>query len=136
MRPPPETAERRLREESAVPDDAHGGGIEARVTDGDAVPLGLVVADLLELSDLLDGQLRMRLAAYREGYQLGRQAGYTEGRRDEAAERDEAWNAIARVAARADPQAMGKRWSVRGELRTQGTFGQPHAADFRGRGAA
>jgi hypothetical protein len=28
-------------------------------------------AALLEVSDLLDGQLRMRLAAYRDGYQAG-----------------------------------------------------------------
>ena len=32
------------------------------------MPLCEVVADLLELSDLLDGQLRMRLQAFREGW--------------------------------------------------------------------
>ena len=40
----------------------------------DPAPLCEVIGGLLELSDLLDGQLRQRLAAYREGYEHGRES--------------------------------------------------------------
>jgi flagellar biosynthesis/type III secretory pathway protein FliH len=43
------------------------------------VPLRQAVAELLELSDLLDAGLRLRLDAYREGYAEGLKAGYERG---------------------------------------------------------
>jgi hypothetical protein len=95
-----------------------------------------VIGGLLEQSDLLDGQLRLRLAAFREGYQFGHEAGYTEGRQDMADELAAAWNRIAGPISRIDPQFLRRRWSVRGELRDRETFGQPSPGDFKGRGTA
>jgi hypothetical protein len=91
---------------------------------------------LVSVSDLLDGQLRLRLEAYREGYQRGHQAGYAAGRQDLADEFAEAWNDIARPVTRADPALQRRRWTLRGEQRTRETFGRPHRDDFTGRGAA
>ena len=102
----------------------------------DPVPLRQAADELLEQSDLLDGQLRLRLAAYREGYECGREAGYAAGRQDMADELAEAWNRIARPISRINPEFLRRRWSVRGELRTREQFGQPAPGDFKGRGAA
>jgi hypothetical protein len=113
----------------------------ASVTDADGIrpepaPLGEVIGGLLEHSDSMDGQLRLRLAAYREGWQSGHEAGFAEGRQDMADELAAAWNRIAGPISRIDPQFMRKRWSVRGELRTREQFGQQSPGDFKGRGAA
>lgn len=103
-------------------------------------PLAEVLSGLLEYSDLLDGQLRMRLAAFRDGYRRGRETGYAKGRRDEAAETDRAWNRIARDVARARdlPHAdlERKRWTVRGEPGTRETFSKPRRGDYTGNGTA
>ena len=89
---------------------------------------------LLEVSDLLDDQLRERLQAFREGwraaelahaddYDLGYVAGLLRRKHLEHNAVD-----VAKVYAR--------RWELRGEPRTRRTFGQPHPDDFAGRGAA
>jgi hypothetical protein len=99
-------------------------------------PLAEAISGLLEQSDLLDDQLRLRLAAYQRGYECGHEAGFAEGRQDMADELAEAWNRIARPISRIDPEFMRRRWSVRGDLRDREEFGQPAPGDFKGRGAA
>jgi hypothetical protein len=88
-------------------------------------------AELLDRSDERDAQLELRHRAYAEGYGAGRQA--------EGSERDALWNRIARQAhAHGTPYAEieRRRWVVRGEQRTRGTFSQPHPGDFQGRDGA
>lgn len=70
--------------------------------------------------------------AYKRGLVLG----IVIGRGMEGAERDAAWNEIARPISRIDPELLRRRWSVRGELRTREEFGKPHPGDFPGRGVA
>ena len=83
--------------------------------------------------------MRRLLAAGRDSYRRGLADGIILGRRLEGAERDAAWNAIARPVARgglAYAELERKRWAVRGEPRTRETFGLPHPDDFTGRGVA
>ena len=54
------------------------------------VPLSAVVTDLLAHSDLMDASLRLRLAAWREGYAAGYDRGAADGRA-QAEAADEAW---------------------------------------------
>ena len=100
------------------------------------MPLVGVLGELLALSDERDSWMRQLLAAERDSYRRGLADGIVLGRRLEAAERDRAWNDIARPIARIDPAFMSRRWTVRGEPRTRETFGQPHAGDFKGRKGA
>lgn len=100
--------------------------------------IGLVV-DLLDLSDERDQAKDYALEARREGWLAGREDGYRMGRADEARERDQAWNQIARPISRSGPAAYAeterRRWTVRGEQRTREDFGREHPDDFKGRGA-
>ena len=76
--------------------------------------------------------------AWRDGWLAGQQDGYRSGREDEAAERDQAWDAIARPIARggqAHADLERTRWTVRGEQRTRETVSQPHPDDHPGREA-
>ncbi len=98
-----------------------------------------MTADLLALSAERDVQLGLRHRAYAEGWGAGRMAGYGAGRQDEGAERDQAWNQIARPIARGGPahaEIERKRWTVRGEARTRETFGEPHPGDYMGQDGA
>ena len=87
-----------------------------------------MVGGLLEYSDLLDGQLRQRLAAYRQGHEDGREVGYDAGYEDGIAERKRAQQDI--VAAL---KVHARRWELRGEPRARETFGKPHPGDYQGR---
>lgn len=100
------------------------------------MPLWEAVGELLALSDERDSWMRQLLAAERDSYRRGLADGIALGRRLEGAERDRAWNEIARPVARIDPELKRKRWTVRGQPRTRETFGQPHPDDFTGQGAA
>ena len=97
------------------------------------MPLWETFGELLALSDERDSWMRQLLAAGRESYRRGLADGIALGRRLEGAERDAAWNEIARPVARIDPERKRKRWAVRGEQRTRETFGQPHPGDYKGR---
>jgi hypothetical protein len=97
-----------------------------------------MIADVLALSDERDVQLELRNRAYRDGWEAGHVAGVDDGRQAEASERDREWRAIARPIARggqahADLERI--RWTVRGEVRTRETFGQPHPGDYMGQDA-
>ena len=102
------------------------------------VPLAVPPGDLLDRSDERDLYMRRIGQAHAEGWRAGLAEGYGMGREDEGAERDRAWNAIARPASRAEPLAEleRRRWTVRGEPRTRETFSQPHPGDYQGRGSA
>jgi len=94
---------------------------------------------LLALSDERDLWFRRLLAAAWDGYRRGLADGIDLGRRLEGAERDAAWNRIARPVARggrSHAELERRRWAVRGEARTRETFSQPHPGDFTGQGAA
>jgi hypothetical protein len=99
-----------------------------------AVPLSLpeALAALLELSAERDKWLARLGAEYLIGWKLG----YAAGSAAERLEADQAWSALPRrrlpYAPLADVEA--KRWELRGEQRTRETFGQPHPADYKGRG--
>ena len=95
------------------------------------VPLSEVIGGLLELSDLLDGQLRQRLAAYREGYEDGHDAGYDQGYEDGIAERKRAQQDMLEAL-----KVHARRWVLRGEPRARETFGRPHPGDFKGKEGA
>ena len=91
----------------------------------------------LILSDERALHHRLRLAVWRDGYQVGEQVGYRRGFNDSERERDELWHVAARPIARGLPydEQERRRWRLRGEERTREMFGQPHPDDFRGRAA-
>jgi hypothetical protein len=63
------------------------------------------------------------------------QAGYAQGRADQAHADDRAWAAATAERVVVGPtvaELEALRWNVRGERRTRETFGQPHPADHRG----
>lgn len=98
--------------------------------DSEPVLLRLAVADLLAWSDAMDTQLRLRLAAYREGWaaaELAHADDYERGFAD---------GCMAVKRAHADAVRLVRddaaRWPVRGEQRTRATFGRPHPADYKG----
>jgi hypothetical protein len=100
------------------------------------VPLAAAVGELLELSGERDSWMRWLLSSGRDSYRRGLADGIDLGRRLEAAERDRAWNEIARPVAHGGPsraELERKRWTVRGEPRTRETFGLPHPDDYRAR---
>lgn len=100
------------------------------------IPPGLPpdAAAALELSDERDEHLRLRLAAFRDGWQAAEQAhaddyalGYVDGLlRRKHLEHD----------AVAAAQLEVRRWTVHGEPRTRETFSLPHPDDYPGRGGA
>ena len=85
------------------------------------------LAALLEVSDLLDAELRLRLAAYREGWRAAEQAhagdysrGYADGLTRRKHAEHEAVEAL---------RLYLRRWELRGQGRTRRTFGDPHPDD-------
>lgn len=92
------------------------------------------VRRVLAMSDSIDLQLRLRLAAWSEGWRSGHAAGYLDGRRDAHRELAD-WHAIADPAATGGPshaELERRRWRLRGEQRTCETFGEPHPGDYPG----
>ena len=92
-------------------------------------------AALLAVSRERDLQLRLRLAAWREGYRAGWEHGWRAGY--EAADCDQAasWAEVAKPKARSSGRDLERRrWAVRGEPRTRAEFGQPDPADHPGQG--
>ena len=94
------------------------------------VPLSAAVAELIDLSDYLDAQLRLRLSAYCEGYAAGERAhadDYDLGHRD---------GTMALKAAQHQAHGLTEldatRWALRGEARTRETFADPHPDDYMG----
>lgn len=75
------------------------------------------------------------LTLHRDGWQDGSRIGFEAGRAAEGFERDLAWQEMARSVAR-NGEVMARRWMLRGQPRTRGTFGQPHPADYPGRVAS
>jgi hypothetical protein len=92
-----------------------------------------MMADLLITSAERD-RWRQRIEAAEKGaYLLGRADGYDRGYAARAAELERDWQEIARPIARGGPsysELERRRWMLRGEQRTRGTFGQPHPDDF------
>jgi len=96
----------------------------------DPVPLRQAVADLLEVSDLLDASLRLRLAAFREGYQAAELAhadDYRRGLIDGALARKRAQHDLVELA-----RLDALRWGPGGREH----FGDPRPGDFQGREGA
>lgn len=99
------------------------------------VILAQAVAELVEQSNLLDLSLKLRLAAWREGYDLGYERGVDDGRRQAETEQGRAWYAATH------PIAIGgiphdelerRRWGPGGRARA----GDPREGDYPGNGAA
>lgn len=88
---------------------------------------------LIEYSDELDKQLRLRLAAFREGYAAGESAhadDYERGFADGVLSLKRAQHDAYRLV-----DLDAKRWELRGEKRSRTSFSQPHPGDYPG-GAA
>jgi hypothetical protein len=83
------------------------------------------VAELLALSDERTLWLRRLLDAERRGYDRGREAGYANGRRDEAVVRDRAWREFSTPIARGAPSFAEL------EICRYGKGGRAHFADPR-----
>jgi hypothetical protein len=98
------------------------------------VPLAEAVTDLLERSDMLDTQLSLRLAAFREGWAA---RGAADG---DAYERGFAAGVMSVKRAQHDAARLvefeAKRWAVRGEKRSRTGFGRAHKDDYQGLGGA
>jgi hypothetical protein len=94
------------------------------------VPLAEAVAELLSWSDALAASLRLRLAAYRQGHEDGRQLGYDEGYTAAVAESEAAWYAAAHPVAAGIPhdELERRRWGPGGRARA----GEPRAGDYQG----
>lgn len=102
----------------------------------DRAGLGVWIALTLdEIGAERDAQLRLRDAAWREGYRLGREHGWKRGFEAAARDLEAAWHETARRVARGDPRPHAElervRWTVHGEQRTRETFSLPHPADRR-----
>ena len=98
--------------------------------------LDQAAAELLDRSRERDLYTARIGQAFRQGWEAGHVAGTDDGRQAEAAERDAEWNAIARPVARggtAHAELERRRWTVRGEVRTRETYGEPHPGDYMGR---
>jgi hypothetical protein len=128
----PDLAGRRPRQDGAPDDDARENSTAISVTDHrEAVALRLVVDGLLGYSDLLDAELRLRLATWRDGYREGHKAGYAAGFADGVLDRKHAQRDLLQ-----ELKVCARRWTVRGEPRARETFSRPHPDDFTGQGAA
>jgi hypothetical protein len=79
------------------------------------------VRDLLKISDLLDASLALRLAAYREGFQLGREHGYREGYAAAHAELEASYHQLAHNVIRGESFAELER--------RRGSGGRAHFSD-------
>ncbi len=89
--------------------------------------------DVLQVSDQMDTQLRLRLAAWSEGFAVGELAhadDYERGFLDGCMAVKRAQHDAVRLVS---DDAL--RWTVRGERRTRQTFARPHPDDFRGSAA-
>jgi flagellar biosynthesis/type III secretory pathway protein FliH len=97
-------------------------------------PLAQAVAELLSWSDALDASLRLRLAAYRQGHEDGRQLGYDEGYTAAVAESEAAWYAAAHPVAAGIPhdELEIRRWGPGGRARA----GDPRPGDYPGQAGA
>ncbi|MGO9298413.1 MAG: hypothetical protein ACLP52_31825 [Streptosporangiaceae bacterium] len=79
-------------------------------------------------------------AAWSEGWLAGHEIGWRGGYGEAQKEMETRWSSfaapMARQLARAPsfPELERRRWMLRGEPRTRETFGQPHSADYTGRG--
>lgn len=97
------------------------------------VPLGECIS-LLDYSDELDKQLRLRLAAFREGYAAA------EARHADDYDRGYVDGVLARkrtgIRLYEEIRLEQRRWELRGEKRTRQTFGQPHPDDSPQAGVA
>lgn len=91
------------------------------------VQLGTAIISLLEHSDAMDAQLRLRLAAFREGYAAGHQAGYDRGYDDGIMERKRTQQDMLDQL-----KVHARRWELRGEPRARETFALPHPGDYPG----
>jgi hypothetical protein len=89
------------------------------------VPLAEAVAELVDQSNLLDLSLKLRLAAWREGFAFGYERGVDDGRRQAEAEQERAWYAAVH------PIAIGGVPFAVLELRRWGPGGRPRAGDPR-----
>jgi hypothetical protein len=93
------------------------------------------VTSLLAHSDLMDATLRLRLAAYREGYAYGYARGVDDGRREADAELERSWYAATHPIARGGlsyDELEQRRWGPGGRAQ----FGDPRPGDFLGGDAA
>jgi hypothetical protein len=84
---------------------------------------------LLAESNERDRQLRLRLAAWEDGWRAGAAGEYTRGYQAAVADIKAAEHALYDYL-RSGP-AETVRWALRGEPRTRATFGQPHRDDIR-----
>jgi hypothetical protein len=96
---------------------------------GPAAPVGSTV---MEASHYLDVSLRLRLAAYREGYKSGRDRGLREGYEYAMREMERRWRAIAQ------PVSRGGLSYAELEARRYGSagrecFGEPRPGDYKGK---
>jgi hypothetical protein len=64
---------------------------DTRSVQREPVILAQAVAELVERSNLLDLSLKLRLAAWRDGYSHGYERGVDDGRREAEAEAERAW---------------------------------------------
>src|SRR5205823_4471044 len=99
------------------------------------VPLGEAVAELVERSNLLDLSLKLRLAAWRDGFAHGYERGVDDGRRQAEAEGERAWyQATHPIAIGGIPhgELERRRWGPGGRARA----GDPRPGDYPGNGAA
>jgi hypothetical protein len=97
--------------------------------------LAEAVAELVERSNLLGLSLKLRLAAWREGYDLGYERGVDEGRRQAEAESERAWyQATHPIAIGGIPHSEleRRRW---GPGRRAGA-GDPRPGDYPGQDGA
>jgi hypothetical protein len=101
------------------------------------IPSSPDISRVLADSDEQDAHLALRLAAWREGWRIGYELGVQDGRQQEGAERDEAWNRAARAAlAIADPRGPEARDSAsRRVLAAEAGCRRDAAAHWRARWA-
>jgi hypothetical protein len=98
---------------------------DTRSVQRDPVPLAQAVAELVERSNLLDLSLKLRLAAWREGYSHGYERGVDDGRRQAEAEAERAWYQATH------PIAIGGIGHDELERRRWGPCGRAQAGDPR-----
>jgi hypothetical protein len=89
-------------------------------------------AELLDLSDERDLAERAWLAAWRDGYAAGAADAWSAGYAAAVTEVKAAEHGLVRLV-RGMAETEAARWTLRGEVRTRETFGQPHPDDYTGR---